>query len=183
MPKSVEQMIDELIGREGGYSNNPADAGGETMWGITVARARRAGYQGAMRDMPRATAAQIYRRENFEEPGFSLVYALSQAIGEELFDTGVNMGLSVPGPWLQRLLNALNRAGKTYPDISVDGRIGPQTIGALRAYLFDRGAAGEKVLLRGLNSLQGARYLELTEQRQANEVFFYGWLLNRVEIA
>jgi lysozyme family protein len=28
---TVDQKIDALIGREGRYSNNPADAGGETM--------------------------------------------------------------------------------------------------------------------------------------------------------
>lgn len=183
MGKSIEQMIDELIDREGSYSNHAADAGGETMWGWTVDEARAEGYIGAMRDMPHSWAAAAYRKRFFVRPGFDQVYALSQPIAEELFDTGVNMGTAIPAPWLQRLLNALNRVGKIYPDIKVDGRIGPATIGALRAYLHQRGAAGEKVLLRGLNSLQGARYLELTEKRQANEEFFYGWLLNRVEVA
>lgn len=181
MAKSIEQMIDELIGREGRYSNNPADAGGETMWGITIAVARKYGYAGPMCFLPREKAIEIYRQRYFVEPGFDQVYALSQSVAEELFDTGVNMGTSVPGPWLQRLLNVLNQEGKTYQDIAVDGKIGPATIKALRAYLNARGTAGEKVLLRGLNCLQGARYLEITENRQANESFFYGWLLNRVE--
>lgn len=183
MAKSVDQLIDELIGREGRYSNNPHDAGGETMWGITVAVARKYGYTGPMRDLPRSTAAEIYRKQYFVEPGFDKVYVLSQRVAEELFDTGVNMGLSIPGPWLQRLLNALNQAQKTYRDIEVDGKIGPATIGALRAFLNGRGAEGERVLLRGLNCLQGARYLDITEKREANETFFYGWLHNRVEVA
>lgn len=183
MRKSVDQMIDELIVREGRYSNNPADAGGETMWGITIATARKYGYTGPMCFLPREKAVEIYRKQFFIEPGFEKVYAISQPIAEELFDTGVNMGVSVPGPWLQRLLNALNQAGKTYQDIAVDGKIGAATINALRAFLSARGAAGEKVLLRGLNCLQGERYLDITERREANEAFFYGWLLNRVEAA
>src|SRR5439155_17018541 len=63
--KSVDQMIDDLIGREGRYTFNPNDSGGETIWGITAATARRNGYQAAMSQMPRATAAAIYRTAFF----------------------------------------------------------------------------------------------------------------------
>ncbi len=181
--KSVDQMIDELIGREGRYSYSPNDSGGETMWGVTAHVARANGYQGAMSQMPRAAAVAIYRNEYFVKPGFDKVYALSQPIAEELFDTGVNMGVSIPGPWLQRALNALNRQQADYQDITVDGQIGPGTIAALRAFLGRRGAEGEKVMVRALNCLQGARYIEIAEKREANETFAYGWLLNRVEIA
>lgn len=181
--KSVEQMIDELIGREGGYSNSPDDLGKETVWGVTATVARANGYRGAMNAMPRATAETIYRAEYFIKPGFEKVYALSQPIAEELFDTGVNMGTSLPGPWLQRILNTLNRQQADFPDIDVDGKIGPATISALRAYLNKRGADGEKVILRLLNCLQGVRYIEITEKRAANETFQHGWALNRLEMA
>jgi lysozyme family protein len=181
--KSIEQMIDALIGREGRYSDNRNDAGGPTMWGITEKVARANGYLGRMQDMQRATAEAIYRAEYFTKPGFDKVYPLSQRIAEEMFDTGVNQGVGLPGPWLQRVLNALNRQGKDYPDIGVDGRIGPATIAALRSFLNCRGADGETVILRALNCQQGVRYLDITESRPVNEDFYYGWLLNRVEIA
>ena len=48
------------------------------------------------------------------------------------------------------------------------------------ATLAARGQAGEKVLLRALNSSQAVRYLELAEQREANETFLFGWLAGRV---
>lgn len=181
--KSVEQMIDELIGREGKFSDHPSDTGKATMWGVTEAVARANGYRGAMRELPRATAIAIYRSEYFTKPGFEKVYMISQPIAEEMFDTGVNMGTSLPGPWLQRLLNALNGRGRDYPEIGIDGKIGPATLGALRSFLNRRGANGEKVILRGLNCLQGARYIDITEKREANRDFIYGWLLNRVEAA
>jgi lysozyme family protein len=180
--KSVDQMIDDLIGREGRYTFNPNDSGGETMWGITATTARRNGYLGAMTQMPRATAAAIYRAEFFTAPKFDKVYVVSQLIAEEMFDTGVNMGTSLPGLWLQRILNALSRRGKDYPNIAVDGNIGPGTINALRTFLGLRGAGGETVILRALNCQQGARYLDITEARAQNEDFYYGWLLNRIEI-
>lgn len=175
--KSIEQMIADLIAVEGGYSDHPADKGGPTMYGVTQAVARANGWQGQMRDMPKAIAENIYRKKYFVEPGFDSVYMLSPAIAEELFDTGVNMGTSIPGPWLQRLLNVFNDA-KT--DLVVDGKIGPPTIVALRLFLNKRGSQGEKIMVRGLNCLQGCRYIELTESRAKNRAFIYGWLANRV---
>lgn len=177
---TIDAMIETLVGKEGGYSNHPSDTGGETMWGITVAVARANGYRGPMRSMPRDTAKDIYRRKYFVLPGFDRVAEQSAAVAEELFDTGVNMGPSVASTFLQRLLNGLNRQGKDYADIGVDGDIGPATLRALKAYLGKRGKDGEKVLLKGLNALQGARYVALAEGRSANEEFLHGWLLNRL---
>src|SRR5688572_25233622 len=108
---SIESIIEATIGKEGGDSNHPADRGGPTRWGITQAVARANGYHGDMRVLPRETAIAIYRHEYFEKPGFFAVAALSPAIAEELFDTGVNMGPAVPSMMLQRLLIVLNRGG------------------------------------------------------------------------
>lgn len=180
---SIDQMIEALIGREGKHSLHPDDAGGETMWGCTKATARKYGYVGDMRMMPRAVAVNIYRKEYLIEPKFDRVYALSQRIAEEMFDTGVNMGTSLPGQWLQRILNALNRQQTDYPDIEVDGDIGPATVNSLRALLNKRGEGGEKAVINLMNCLQGNRYLDITEKRPANESFLFGWIANRLELA
>lgn len=176
------KLIDDLIDREGGYVNNLADKGGATCWGITEAVARKSGYAGDMRALPRGFAEAIYMQQYVIAPGFDKVLAVSPAIGEELVDTGVNMGVSHPGPWLQRILNALNQQAKLFPDLVVDGQLGPATISALKAVLAKRGKDGETVIMRALNCLQGARYLEITEAREKNEAFYFGWLLNRVEV-
>ncbi len=174
------KLIDDLIAREGGYTDNPADRGGATCWGITEAVARANGYMGEIRSMPRDFAVKVYMRQYVEAPGFDKVLAVSPAIGEELVDTGVNMGVSIPGAWLQRTLNALNQQSRTFPDLVVDGQLGPATIAALRAVLAQRGKDGEVVIVRTLNCLQGARYLEITEKRPQNETFFFGWKKTRV---
>ena len=57
---NVDQLIDELIDREGGYVNHPADRGGPTCWGVTQQVARAYGYIGDMRALPRSTAVRIY---------------------------------------------------------------------------------------------------------------------------
>ena len=56
---TIAEVIDGVIRREGGYVNDPRDAGGETCWGITVAVARANGWTGPMKDLPRETAAAI----------------------------------------------------------------------------------------------------------------------------
>lgn len=182
MRKSIDQMIADLIKVEGGYVDNPHDKGGPTTHGVTEAVARANGYVGHMRDLPYGMAFAIYRKQYFIEPGFSLVYTVSQPVAEEMFDTGVNMGVSIPGSWLQRILNVLNQQGKLWADLVVDGQIGPATVACLRRALEHRGADAEKIIVRALNCLQGARYLDITENREKNESFFAGWLLNRVEM-
>ena len=177
----VNELIDELIEREGGYVSHPADKGGPTKFGITEAVARAHGYGGAMADLPREEAAAIYCRLYWLRPRFDLVAERCPRVAAELFDTGANMGPAVAATFLQRALTALNRGGKDYADLTPDGRVGPATIAALDRFFETRGKrGGETVLLRALEALQGERYLRLAEKRPANEAFLYGWLANRI---
>lgn len=180
----ITQIIDGLIEREGSeYTNDPNDSGGPTKYGITIADLSefygRPASSDEVRNMSRDTASGIYRDKYITKPGFGSVMALSQAIGEELIDTGVNCGVSVACMFLQRCLNAFNRRGVDYPDISVDGQCGAATRVALKAYLAKRGKEGEAVMLKALNALQGARYVDLAEKRPKDEDFVYGWIKNR----
>ena len=77
-------------------------------------------------------------------------------------------------------LNGLNDGGKLYPDISEDGIIGPGTLAAFRAYRKARGAEADAVMMKALNCLQGARYIDLARTRAANEAFLFGWLRTRI---
>lgn len=177
----IDRLIDELIEREGGFVDHPADKGGPTRFGITEAVARACGYAGSMAKLPRGDAAAIYRRLYWVRPGFNLIAERALRLAAELFDTGANMGPAVAATFLQRALTALNRGGKDYPDLVPDGRVGPMTLSALDAFLEARGNRdGETVLLRSLEALQGERYLRLAEKRPANEAFLYGWLANRI---
>ena len=176
----VDQLVDALIDREGGYVNNAADNGGPTCFGITEAVARANGYAGPMRQLPRDEAVAIYKRLYWLRPGFDRIATRSPRVAAELFDTGVNMGPAVAAVFLQRALTALNRNASDYPDLVPDGRIGPASIAALDSFLKVRAPGGETVLLRALDALQGERYVRLAERRPANEAFLYGWLANRI---
>ncbi len=178
--QTVEDLIDEVIGREGGYSNHPADRGGATRWGITEAVARAHGYRGDMRGFPREDAVAIYQRLYWVKPGFDRVAEHAPGVAAEMFDTGVNMGPATATGFLKRALNALNRGETDYSDIGTAPVIDDATITALEAFLKKRGERGQDVLLKAIEALQGERYVHLAEKRPANEAFLYGWLANRM---
>ncbi|RXR28599.1 glycoside hydrolase family 108 protein [Sphingobium fluviale] len=176
----IAAYLNNLIAREGGYCDHPADRGGPTNWGITQAVARANGYNGEMRALPRTEAERIYRTLYWDAPHFDSIAPIAPKIAHELFDAGVNMGPPVAIRFLQRALNALNRNGQDYADLASDGAIGPATQRALAAFLAVRGAKGEAVLLKAMQALRGERYIALAEGRPANEAFVYGWLSNRI---
>lgn len=168
---AIDKAIDDVLAKEGGYVNNPNDKGGPTNFGITEAVARKNGYAGDMRAMPRDFAREIYRRQYVVAPGFDRIATQSPLIAGELVDTGVNMGPSVATRFLQRALNLL-----TSEALVMDGQIGPASLAALKDFLTRRGAEGERRLLALLNAFQGTRYAELAEGRPQNRDFIYGWL-------
>lgn len=182
---TVEQIIEGVLQREGSkFTDDPKDSGGPTRWGITQAvLSKWRGMKVAAADVANLTkieARAVYFARYVDGPGFKAILTISPSIAEELIDTGVNTGPARATEMLQRALNALNRQGRDYPDVKVDGECGPGTIAALQAFIAFRKAEGITVLLRALNALQGSFYLELAEKRPKDEEFLYGWLLNRV---
>lgn len=109
-------FIDRVLAHEGGYVNNPADPGGETNFGITVAVARHSGYTGSMRDLPRARAVEIYKSQYWDKVQGD---QLPPAVAFQVFDAAVNHGVSNASKWLQETVGVI-----------ADGVIGPKTVSA-----------------------------------------------------
>ena len=182
----IEAILDELIGIEGDFVDDPNDAGGATRWGVTERLARAHGYQGAMADLPRETAEIIMLREKFAKPGFDKVLLRSRELAAELFEIEVNLPPGRAGQFLQRALNALNDPdgdGKeNYPALKLDGQIGAVTMKALDAFLNLRKSAGERCLLLLVNSQQAVYYIERVEIRAPSKKFIFGWTMARVKL-
>lgn len=176
-----KQIIDQVIAREGGYSDSAHDAGGATKYGITQKTARRHGYKGAVQDLPRAAAVEIYALE-YWPASYDALLTISPAVTAELFDAGVNCGVVNAGKFLQRSLNVLNRGGSDYGDLKIDGVAGSKTVAALDAYLTLRRVRGEHALQTAQNALQGAYYIRLCERRPSDEHHIFGWLLHRITL-
>lgn len=172
-----QRVAEVILGHEGGYADNPSDPGGETNWGITKRVAEEYGYHAPMRLLTRERALVIYRLRYFEEPRINSVATFAQELAIKLVDVAVNQGPHYAGEFLQTLLNVLNRQGRDYPDIRVDGQIGPATIRALNDYMAVRKAqGGEAVLVNGVRFLQGHRYINLPTTNPKLEDFMFGWL-------
>jgi len=174
-----QEIIDGIIEREGGYVFNKNDSGKETKYGITQAVAFEQGYTDDMKDFPRELAFKIYENEYWNSVKADDLNVISSELAEEVVDTGINMGVRTASKFLQRCLNAFNNRGKIYPDITIDGWIGPKTLYSLRRFYQYRGKEGIVVLVRALDTLQGARYIKLAERREKDEEFVYGWMRNR----
>lgn len=183
---SVDQIINGIIDKEGGYIDHADDAGGPTNFGITL-KLYRVYHPTATIDnlkvMAHQEAYSIYESEFYIKTGIKLIFPLSQRITEEVLDTAVNLGPSWGISFLQRSLNAFNLKGKAYSDIPSSGTgVGPLTVAALKAFLAYRGQLAEPVMLKALNSLQAARYIELAEKNESDESFVFGWINQRVSL-
>jgi len=174
------KIINKIIKLEGGYVNDSKDSGGVTRYGITQRVARKNGYKGEMINFPLWMAHDIYDKKYLTPISFNEIETLSPIVAEKLADISVNMGISRAGEFLQDSLNVLNRGGKDYADLKVDGQIGKKSVKALRKYLKKRFANGESVLFKMLNALQGAFYIELAKRRVKDERFIFGWFDNRI---
>src|ERR1700712_4007138 len=134
IPAKLLPVVTEIIRIEGGdkFTDDPMDRGGQSKFGITSAVWRANGWVGLIKDAPRELAETIYFNRYIKNPGFDRVFALSNSVGYELIDTGVNMGPAIAGTFLQRWLNVFNYQRRYGGDLFVDGTIGDLSYWALK---------------------------------------------------
>ena len=130
--KSVQEIAEEIVAREGGFVNDPDDPGGATKYGVTIGTMRRLGLDltgdgqvniNDVRQLSRIQARDIFVEHYFRRPGID---QLPEAIQASVFDMYVNAGANAIRI-LQRLLRKMGWM------VTVDGAIGPQTIAASEA--------------------------------------------------
>jgi lysozyme family protein len=153
LPIYFIDCVDLVIKDEGGYVNDPDDAGGETKYGIS----KRAYPRENIKELSIDRARSIYRNDYWEK-------AHCQEIPEEIryihFDTGINMGLRMA-------LKLLQRAG----GIKDDGLWGKDTLAASQNVTLER-YADERIL----------QYNDIVKQNPKNAKFLNGWTkrVNRI---
>lgn len=179
----MQQTIAEVIAREGGdkFTDRPADRGGPTRYGVIEKTARRFGYQGEMRDYPYAEAYKVYAAI-WKACRCDQIAALDPVLASYVFDFAVNSGEGNAGNRLQRLLNVLNNRGRIYPDMKVDGDIGPLTVSALQSYAARRGEAGMRLFREAYNALRIGLCFDLAERQESQEENINGWFSRIVNL-
>lgn len=127
--KSVQQIADEIIDREGGFVFDPDDPGGATKYGVTLSTMKHLGMDldgdglvtvADVHQLSRNQAREIFVRDYYDKPQIG---RLPKPLQPSVFDMYVNSGAQAVRI-LQWLLCQMHHG------VAVDGIIGPKTIGA-----------------------------------------------------
>lgn len=169
---------------EGSYANDKDDKGGETYAGVS--RNNEPTWKGwqvidklkkedcfpsnlATNVTLQKWVSCIYKTKYWN--ALSLDELHDQRMANEIYDTGVNMGVGRAGLFFQRALNCINRNGTLFPDLDLDGKIGIKTIACFNAL-----SVSDKYLVWKLfNCLQGAKYIDICEANPTQEKFIRSW--------
>lgn len=156
---NYEKCLEIILHHEGGYVNHPKDPGGETNLGVTKRVYEEWGGTKDMKDLTVEDVAPIYQKNYWNRVrGDDLPAGLDLCV----FDFGVNAGTGRSAKFLQRLVGT-----------TVDGGIGPATIGAVNAYVQIEGIEAT------IEAFQNSRQ-EYYESLSTFETFGRGWT-RRVE--
>lgn len=177
-----------LIGHEGGYADHPKDRGGETYkgiarnfhpnwsgWAIIDALKNEKDFPACLNCDPELDQrVQEFYKKNFWDR-LLLDECQSPELAMELFEFAVNAGVACSAKNLQKVCNAFNKEDKHgntfFPDLIVDGIVGDRSMTALNS--LQKYFAP---ILKALNALQGAHYLEIASEDVDQRDFTKGWL-------
>jgi lysozyme family protein len=165
MIPTIDSILDEILRREGGYVDHPADRGGCTNHGITratlAAYIRRPATCADVRALTREVARNIYRNQYITAPQLHRIldpYVLALAV-----DCSVNHGPDRVVKWLQVI------AG-----VKADGKLGPISEAAINSiepvHLYQRLLARRVVF-----------YGEIVNRNRNQAEFILGWLRRAAE--
>lgn len=163
MADTFDTCLAFTLREEGGYVDNPADPGGATNMGITLATYREWSDNpdlgpAQVQDMTQRTAGAIYRSSYWNPLRADALY---QGVDLSVFDMGVNAGIWRSARLLQRAIG--------FTGDEVDGCIGPETLGAAAK-------CDPRTLVNDLADRQADFYRSLADF----DTFGAGWL-NRTE--
>lgn len=179
MNQRVADIIKEIIRTEGKWSDDPADAGGATMYGVSLRYARSKGLMFDLDDDGDVDADDI--RLISKERAFDTFYSefylepricdLPDLLEAQMTDYAVNSG---PGQAVQSLQRVVTTLG--FPT-AVDGGLGPRTLASVNAACARHGVETVN------NELVKARiaFLHSIVARKPSQKRFIGGWVRRAE--
>jgi lysozyme family protein len=154
-----DDIIEKVLEHEGGYVDDPTDAGGETKYGIS----KRAYPDEDIKELTVERAKELYKRDYWDR---FRTGSLPDRLRYIYVDMCINMGGGRAIKILQEACNSKN-ANK----IDVDGGIGPATIKAASSV--------EPFRLRAYRVMF---YAELVMKKPEQERFWVGWFRRSCEV-
>jgi lysozyme family protein len=152
-----DQIVENIIRREGGYTHHKSDPGGRTKYGIS----QRSYPHLDIRSLTKEDAKRIYF-EDYWNP--SKVERIKSELRDTFFDMVVNMGQRRAVRILQKAINSKHKTLKE------DGLIGKKTI-----------AASKRISNSRLKVFRILYYADLVDRRPSLEVFIVGWIRRAME--
>lgn len=155
---------------EGGFSNNSADHGGMTNFGISLRFLQSLPLHDGdinndfvidandIKDIPEEAARILYKKYFWTPAHCDQINSLKVAV--KFFDMCVNLGIKKSVSIMQKILNN---------GLAVDGIIGPKTLTAVNS-------ADPDILLTKLTDILVQTYTEIAENNQSQRQFLKGWI-------
>ena len=159
MKTTFDEIIEKVLEHEGGYVNDPDDAGGETKYGI----AKRWYPDVDIKNLTKEQAKKIYHQDYWRPAKCDEVPPKLRHI---YFDMCVNFGRRGAVKVLQQAANS-----KLRDKIDVDGGIGPATLKAIQNLSVDR-----------VRAYRVKYYSDLITKKPEQEKFYYGWYERATEV-
>jgi lysozyme family protein len=161
--QKFQQAILVVLRHEGGYVNDPKDAGGETKYGIS----KRTYPTLDIKNLTIDQATDIYYRDWWSHFCYNQIVDVSLAT--KIFDTSVNLGAGRTHKILQRCLKV-----NGFPDIVDDGNLGPKSISAVNS-------CDPTNLLNSFRQAQANYYQAVVAAHPEDQKFLKGWLSRAAE--
>ena len=169
---TVEQLLEDVLRREGGYIDHKSDRGGATKYGITQATLSthlgREVTKDEVRNLDKELAKEIYKADYYFTPRIN---TLPEELQAQIFDICVNSG---PRKAIKILQQVLNLAGF---ECSQDGMLGPKT----RKAAEDAQAAMGPYLTNAIVEAREHFYRSIVAANPSQSVFLKGWLARAKE--
>lgn len=159
-----ESALKFVLLQEGGYSNDAADSGGATNYGITESeynadRVKRGLPAQSIRVITAEEVRSIYDRNYWQAGKCGQLPALLDLVH---FDGCVNIGIGGATRLLQKAVGS-----------KVDGGFGPQTLKDIEHALKDNDA---KAIALNIIDLRREYYRRIVDRNATQGVFLKGWL-------
>ena len=158
MKTTFNEIIEIVLEHEGGYVNDPDDAGGETKYGI----AKRWYPSVDIKNLTKEQAKKIYHTDYWRRGKCDEVPPKLRHI---YFDMCVNQGRGRAVKILQQTANAKGA------NLKVDGGMGPMTIAAVK-----------NVELERVRAYRIKYYADLVTRKPDLEKFYFGWFRRGLEV-
>ena len=164
----IDEIIDDIIEKEGGYVNHPDDRGGPTNLGITLITAKSwfgpSYTEESLKELTKEQAKKIYKKAFYIDTGFNL---LPEHIQASVIDAAVMSGPRRATRILQETINTF-KLGR----LVVDGILGPLTYREARA--MDQ--LWGPWLINNYADIRILYYIRIVVNNTSQLVFLKGWV-------